>query len=106
MLLHRLHITVSVSFYEVAVARSDCCLTLNTHPAGSSANSDGEQPIAQLKAAELQMPDLVATNRQEPGHMLLLKNKGDSGPCLPYGFGCKQTVAVRLVAVSCCIGCI
>lgn len=39
MLLHRLHITVSVSFYEVAVARSDCCFTLNIHPAGSGTNS-------------------------------------------------------------------
>ena len=106
MLLNRLHITVAVSFYEVAVARSDCCFTLNTHPAGSSANSDGDLPIAVLQAAELQMPALVASKGQEPGHMLLLKNKGDSGPCLPYGFGCKQTVAVRLVAVSCCIGCI
>ena len=98
--------TVAVSYHEVAVARSDCCFTLNIHPAGSGTNSDGDLPIAQLKAAELQMSALVARNRQEPGHMLFLKNKGDSGPFIPYGFGCKQTVAVTLVAVSCCIGCI
>ena len=37
------------------------------------------------------------------------RNSGSdsSGPFIPYGFGCKQTVAVTLVAVSCCcIGCI